>query len=55
MTNFERFDERKLPNKEGFYSFVKDKHISDKSGIKSVLGKFGMNLKIKILDINICI
>ena len=30
MNNFERFDERKLPNKEHFYSTLNEKHISDK-------------------------
>ena len=30
MNSFERFEETKLPKKEGFYSLLNDKHIISK-------------------------
>ena len=31
MNSFEKFDETKLPNRDDFYSSLKDEHVSDKN------------------------
>ena len=34
MDSFNRFSEKKLPNKDDFYSTLNDEHISDAHAIK---------------------
>ena len=47
MNSFNRFSEKKLPNKNGFYSILNDEHISDTLYVHAI--KVWKTFKLKIM------